>query len=66
MSAQVVDSVHINLARSFKEQARARERAEDNPTVIRRLHFETVYQICFAPEPTPEQIAHEIFLLECD
>lgn len=67
MSAQALRPVPINFACPISEEDRnAIESAEDYPSIIGRLPFEVLYQLCFAPEPTPEQIAREIFLLECD
>jgi hypothetical protein len=41
-------------------------KSDDNYAISNRIHLEALYQMCFAPEPTREQIAREQFLLECD
>lgn len=67
MSAQALHPVTINVARPIKKgDSVAFEKARDYASVISRLPFEALYQLCFAPEPTPEQIAMESFLLDCD
>ncbi len=66
MSAQVVDFGPAVSSALADVDHRESEVAEDNHSIINRIHFETLYQLYFAPEPTPEQIATEEFLLECD
>lgn len=67
MSAQALHPVTINVARPIKKgDTDVLEKAKDYASVISRLPFEALYQLCFAPEPTREQIARERFLLDCD
>lgn len=67
MSAQALNPIAINVVRPIKEQAtKTIQRTMGYPNDISRLPSEVVYQICFAQEPTPEQIAKELYLLECD
>ena len=66
MSAQVIEfrpALSSALAELDHLGAEADER---NHNSLSRMHFEAIYQLCFAPAPTPEQIAMEEFLLECD
>jgi hypothetical protein len=42
------------------------ESAEDTRYFISQVPFEVVYQVLFRPDPTPEDISREYFLLECD
>ncbi len=66
MSAQVVDFGPAVYSAAAEVDHREAEVAEDNRNIINRIRFETLYQLYFAPEPTPGQIAMEKFLLECD
>jgi hypothetical protein len=58
--------VPVNLDRSTEERCHAFGKTEDDTSIISRLPFEAIYQLYFAPDPTPEQVAMEMFLLECD
>jgi hypothetical protein len=42
------------------------QRVADSTVLVSGVPFEVVYQALFAPEPTPEDILREQFLLECD
>jgi hypothetical protein len=65
MSAKVVDySFGVSFSATQVGHGIA-EAIEDNSNTISNIRFETLYQLSFAPEPTPEQIAKEEFLLEC-
>lgn len=67
MSAQALNSIAINVALPIKEQAtKTIQRTMGYPNGISRLPSEVVYQMCFADDPTAEQIAKELFLLDCD
>jgi hypothetical protein len=66
MSAEVVDCSLGVLSSSTRVRDRIAEAVEDNSNTISSIQFEILYQLCCAPEPTPEQIAKEEFLLECD
>lgn len=66
MSAQVVDYGLRVLSPSAQVNHRKAEVAEDNRCITKRIRSEILYQMCFAPEPTREQIAMEEFLLDCD
>ena len=66
MSARSLYAVPANLDRSTEERCHAFGKIEDQTSIISRLPFEAIYQLYFAPDPTPEQVAREMFLLECD
>ena len=66
MSAQVIDFCPAVSSASAAVDHREAGVAEENHNVINRIRFEMIYQLCFAPEPTAEQISMEEFLLECD
>lgn len=66
MSAEVIDLAPAVSSASVEVDHREAEVAEDNHNVINRIRIEILYQLYFTPEPTPEQIAMEEFLLECD
>ena len=66
MSAQVVDRGIRVAFPSAKVNRQKAEEAEDNRCITNKIRSEILYQMCFAPEPTPDQIAMEEFLLECD
>jgi hypothetical protein len=66
MSAQAIDFGLAVSSASVEVDHGDAEVAEDNHNIINRIRFETLYQLYFAPEPTPGQIAMEKFLLECD
>jgi hypothetical protein len=42
------------------------ESDKDSRYVVSHAPFEVVYQVLFGPDPTPEDISREYFLLECD
>ena len=66
MSAEAINIARPILSSLTKKGSRAVEMAKDNRSAMSSLRFEGLYQFYFAPEPTPEQIAMEEFLLECD
>ena len=66
MSAQVIDRSFRVLSSSTHVAARKAKVRKDNSNIISNMRFELIYQLCFAPEPTPEQVTREEFLLECD
>lgn len=66
MSAQAINIAAPALSRPAKKASRAVESAMDNHSIINSLSVEGLYQLCFAPAPTSEQVAMEEFLLECD
>jgi hypothetical protein len=66
LSARRLYAVPVNLDRSTEERCHAFGKTEDDTSIISRLPFEAIYQLYFAPDPTPEQVAMEMFLLECD
>ena len=66
MSAQVIDFSPAVLSASPEVDGREVEAAEDNHSIINKIHFETLYQVCFAPEPSAGEIAMAEFLLQCD
>ena len=66
MSAQVIEfgsQLSFDAAEVDHREAEAIRR---NHSIVNGMHFETLYQLCFAPAPTAEQIVMEEFLLECD
>jgi hypothetical protein len=66
LSARRLYAVPVNLDRSTEERCHAFGKTEADTSIISRLPFEAIYQLYFAPDPTPEQVAMEMFLLECD
>jgi hypothetical protein len=65
MSALVRPPVNIDYsAEPEKEETTLKDSAQSS--VLSELPLEAVYQLCFAPDPTPEQVAKEWFLLDCD
>ena len=65
MNAQVKKALGLDLRTQTGQELTAFDRTGEG-SVIRKLPFEAVYQLYFAPDPTPEQIARELFLLDCD
>jgi len=66
LSARRLYAVPVNLDRSTGASCHAFGKTADDTSIISRLPFEAIYQLYFAPDPTPEQVAMEMFLLECD
>ena len=66
MSAQVIEFRPAMSSALAELDHLDAETNEGNYNNINRMHFEAICQLCFAPAPTPEQIAMEEFLLECD
>ncbi len=66
MSAQAIGFGPAASSAWVEVDHREAEPAKDNHNIINRIRFEMLYQLCFTPEPTPEQLAMEEFLLECD
>ncbi len=67
MSAQVINFPHLE-GRQFLMKDVARIAAPKNEnSLVSRLPFEFVYRALFyTPDPTPEDLLREKFLLECD
>ncbi len=66
MSAHVID-LGPAVASVVEEVDRSEAGVtEDNQNNLNKIRLEILYQLYFAPEPTPERIAMEEFLLECD
>ena len=66
MSAQVIEFGSELSSDAVEADDREAEATKCNHNIINGIHFETLYQLYFAPEPTTAQIVMEEFLLECD
>jgi hypothetical protein len=66
MSAEAIHLVCKDLSDMPYEKPFTGHQAEHNLNVVNKLPLQARYQLYFAPEPTPEQIALEEFLLDCD
>jgi hypothetical protein len=66
MSTEAIYLESVDLPYTTKEERRTVNASKNNCNVIIKLPSEALYHICFAAEPTPEQIAMEEFLLDCD
>jgi hypothetical protein len=66
MSTEAIYLDPVDLPHTTKEVRRTVDASKNNYSVIIKLPSEALYHICFAPEPTPEQITMEEFLLDCD
>jgi hypothetical protein len=62
MSAQLKPQPIIYLP----SEERRKTKPEDEDDGPRKIPSVVVYQVLFAPEPTPEELAREAYLLECD
>jgi hypothetical protein len=66
LSAQVIEFVQRVETSAEEDRVFKTESAEDSRYFASRVSFEVVYQVLFGPDPTPEDISREYFLLECD
>ena len=66
MSTEAIHFVSTALPSTTEEASRIVSATNNSYNIINKLPFDALYQICFAPEPTPQQIAMEEFLLDCD
>ena len=66
MSAEAIDLGQLIDLAACEESVAMPESANDSTAVVSGVPFEAVYQALFGPEPTPEDIRREYFLLECD
>jgi hypothetical protein len=66
MSAQAIQFRPGIHRYPYDERLNATEDVNDSGEPLSGAHFEVLYQALFAPAPTPEEIAREDFLLDCD
>jgi hypothetical protein len=66
LSAQVIEFVKRVEPSAEVDMVFKTESAEDSCYFVSHVPFEVVYQVLFGPDPTPEDISKEYFLLECD
>jgi hypothetical protein len=66
MSAEAIHLGFNDLSDRSDEKSFIANPTESNLNTINKLPIQARYQLYFAPEPTPEQIAMEEFLLDCD
>ena len=66
LSAQAIDfGQEVDLL-TRTDRIGETDSADDATVVVSGVPIEVVYQALLAPEPTPEDILREYFLLECD
>jgi len=61
----------INLERLFHRKPRTKEKvdvecAEEPELTVSHVPFEVAYQVLFGPQPEPEDVRKEQYLLDCD
>jgi hypothetical protein len=66
MSAEAIHLLSTNLSVRPDEVSRTMNLIDGNYNVSNTLPFQLLCKAYFEPEPTPEQVALEEFLLECD
>ena len=66
MSAHAIDLGQLVHPLGGAEKISKTEKRDEPTATVSGLPFEALYQALYAPEPTPEEILREQYLLECD